>query len=612
MRVLLVNPPLVPTRESAPPVGLCSLASQLIQDGHQVRVLDLDLELKYVQINSQSTYKRLFCTGVTEFKPDLVGFTSMYNNSLQAERLIRVSKQHFPQIPTVAGGPHFGAMAGSALTRVEELDYVIEGEGEVALSALVSFLEKTTDTPVPNLCYRVNGDIKSNRRAPLLELDRLPRMWTTLGEAIDLHRYAETIPRDAPRKGICVEAGRGCPYTCVFCAPAVFWERKYRVKPIQTLIEEMRYLSQTFGYDSFLLVHDLLTVDRKYVTNLCHALKDAELPVEWMANSRTDIDLGYLLPTMRAAGCWKLFFGVESASERLQKEIDKNLNTEETLRTIESLARNDIEATCSFVIGFPDESLAELSATIRLGARLKLIGAETVQFHRLRLWPPAPLVKVNTRTEFDLESFKLEYPFAAVQTRDVEAIRSSPEFFSGYFAPTSSAGRGEQLAQVELFFQQAVGLAPVTISVLGTFLEERLIDCFYEAIEKVGPIDRYAIDWVSGDPLSYWEAICPLLRHMARAASANSSWSSVLLENVFRYELNRLEIIVGNNWNIDGASLAVDGCVAFPLEIDVFELLRRIRAEQPLDQSLLQPFQIILTRSPRGAVVALQGTLAED
>src|SRR5690242_7481444 len=146
MKVLLVNPPLVPTRESAPPVGLCSLASQLLQDGHQVRILDLDLELKYVQANPQSTYQQLFGTEVTEFKPHLVGFTSMYNNSLQAERLIRLSKQLFPQIPTVAGGPHFGAMAGSALKRLDELDYVIEGEGEVALSALVSSLEGTTTT----------------------------------------------------------------------------------------------------------------------------------------------------------------------------------------------------------------------------------------------------------------------------------------------------------------------------------------------------------------------------------------------------------------------------------------------------------------------------------
>ena len=52
----------------------------------------------------------------------------------------------------------------------------------------------------------------------------------------------------------------------------------------------------------------------------------ARLPVEWMANSRTDIRLKGLLPKMKASGCWKLFFGVENASDRVQKAIDKHLN----------------------------------------------------------------------------------------------------------------------------------------------------------------------------------------------------------------------------------------------------------------------------------------------
>jgi hypothetical protein len=532
----------------------------------------------------------------------------MYNNSLQAEHLLKLSKQHFPAIATVAGGPHFGALGRSSLARIGELDFVIEGEGEIGLSSLISFLEgRAVVSEVPNLCYRAKSEIKCNRRAPLLDLAQLPEMWTTLGDALDLRRYPATIPEDATRRGICIEAGRGCPYTCSFCAPAVFWERKYRVKPVTKIVEEMRFLSEVFGYDSFLLVHDLLTVDKRYVADLCSTLKDAELPIEWMANSRTDLDLSDLLPTMREAGCWKLFFGVESASERIQHQIDKKLQTKQTLATVEALARNGIDSTCSFVIGFPDESRSELSATIRLGARLKLVGTETVQFHRLRLWPPAPLTKSGIESEFDLESFKLEYPFVTVREEDVDAIRSAPDFFAGYFAPTSTAGHGIELAQVELFFQQAVGLAPITISVLGSLLGERLVEYFYKSITELGPVDRYAIDWISGDLLRYWEAINPFIRHMARQAAGVSNWAAMLLDNVLSYEFTRLQVVAANNWQIEGASVAAEGCVAFPIEVDISQILNRIRYDLPLDEELLHPTHVILMRSPQGYVVAFQG-----
>jgi radical SAM superfamily enzyme YgiQ (UPF0313 family) len=166
-------------------------------------------------------------------------------------------------------------------------------------------------------------------------------------------------------------------------------------------------------------VHDLLTVDLQFISEFCDSMLDARLPVEWMANSRTDIQLRCLLPKMKAAGCWKLFFGVESASPRIQASIHKHLRPDGALATIRELLDNGISATCSFVIGFPDESAAELSSTIDLAARLKLWGVETVQFHRLRLWPPAPLSRSGVRAEFDEDSLRIEYLFIDVPQEDM-------------------------------------------------------------------------------------------------------------------------------------------------------------------------------------------------
>src|SRR5262249_35935602 len=280
---------------------------------------------------------------------------------------------------------------------------------------------------------------RANPAGPLIDLAELPSIWSGLGDSIDLRRYEQTIVPGSPRRMIYIEAGRGCPYACSFCATAPFWERKYRVKPTQTIIDEMRFLHEQFGYDGFMLVHDLLTVDKDFINDFCDAMMQSRLPVEWMANHRTDISLHGLLPKMKTAGCWAMFFGVESASARLQKEFRKGLKRDGTVSTIRGLSDLGIASTCSFVMGFPSETREELAASIAMGAELKVIGAGLVQFPRLRTWPPAPLSRAGLAAEFDLASLRIEYPFVDVPAEDVAVIEDDPEFFAGYFAPYSDA-----------------------------------------------------------------------------------------------------------------------------------------------------------------------------
>src|ERR1041385_6813395 len=88
MRVLLAHPPLNASSEVTPPLGLCTLAAWLHHQGHEVRILDLDLEIKD-RPDGQAVYLRLLTNALSDFSPGAVGITSMYNNSLQAERMMQ-------------------------------------------------------------------------------------------------------------------------------------------------------------------------------------------------------------------------------------------------------------------------------------------------------------------------------------------------------------------------------------------------------------------------------------------------------------------------------------------------------------------------------------------
>src|SRR5579859_4432292 len=126
--------------EVHPPLGLCVLAAHLRREGHAVRILDLDLEVKSAT-DAADSYLATFGNALRRERPECVGVTSMFNNSLHAEQIIRATKTLDSRIVTVAGGSHFGALPGASLERIPELDYVIRGEGEAALAQLGAALD---------------------------------------------------------------------------------------------------------------------------------------------------------------------------------------------------------------------------------------------------------------------------------------------------------------------------------------------------------------------------------------------------------------------------------------------------------------------------------------
>src|SRR2546423_14240376 len=131
MRVLLAQPPLNVAREVSPPLGLCTLAAWLRHQGHEVRILDLDLEVKGLPAG-QDVYLSLLAHAVRDFSPSAVGITSMYNNSLQAEGMGLPVKEGGPSIVTIAGGSHLRGLGRQSVRRLPESDYAIEGGGEHA------------------------------------------------------------------------------------------------------------------------------------------------------------------------------------------------------------------------------------------------------------------------------------------------------------------------------------------------------------------------------------------------------------------------------------------------------------------------------------------------
>src|SRR5215510_8599533 len=350
----------------------------------------------------------------------------------------------------------------------------------------------------------------------------------------------------------------------------------------------MRFLYERYGYNAFILIHDLLTVDKKFINNFSDAMMESRLPVEWMANHRTDINLHGLLPKMKSAGCWAMFFGIESASTRLQKEMHKGLKRDGVVSTVRALSDLGIASTCSFVIGFPDETPEELSTTVAMGAELKLIGAGLIQYHRLRTWPPAPLSREGLPAKFDVDSLRIEYPFLDVPRADIGAIEEDPEFFAGYFAPYSQAGTFAQLAQVELFFTQVVTVAPLTIAVMGDMMGDSLIPCFYDVISRRGPITREEFEADTSSMLPAWRLLRPYLEEWLSGHTGLDHWKRELIEGVMTYESRRLRFMNREMGGEDAHTLAQgENWTAYLSRVDIGAVFEAMQNDQPLGSELI-------------------------
>ena len=88
------------------------------------------IENKPTSESPESVCNDLWSRYIIDFSPAVIGVTSMYNNSLQAQRLVQLAKQLDPAIVTVSGGSHFGAL----LTGVD--DTVLRDSDHIGYSGI--------------------------------------------------------------------------------------------------------------------------------------------------------------------------------------------------------------------------------------------------------------------------------------------------------------------------------------------------------------------------------------------------------------------------------------------------------------------------------------------
>jgi len=317
MRVALVNPPwsfngsiYFGCREPHLPLELGYSRALLETAGHDVLLVDGHLcDRDMAQI----------VDAVADFAPDMTVIATapsyLFWRCSQPE--LRVPQEFLATLGrrggrTVAVGPHGSVTPGAAMRKLG-VDVVVRGECEEVVVQLAGASDLAR---VPSIAYR-DGKAMCITGAPHASaFSQLPALrWPD--EWVARHRHHHhRFEADPDVPGAEVEASRGCPYTCSFCAKLDFRD-KYRRRDLGILLDEIDGLrAQGVGYLYFI---DEIFLPQRL---LLEALIGRSL--KFGIQTRIDLWKPEMLDLLGAAGCVSIEAGVESLTEEGRAALDKN------------------------------------------------------------------------------------------------------------------------------------------------------------------------------------------------------------------------------------------------------------------------------------------------
>jgi len=348
-----------------PPLGLLYIASSLKKYGYDVKILDMRLE----------NFDKII-TKILKFNPDFIGISLTIFTLKQGVRIAKICKEILPNCKIIIGGSLVTLYPKELLYHYKCFDIGFIGEAE---STLPKFLDRNTTC---GIAIRKNKKIIVNGACQIIkDLDSLPFPDRKL---IANEKYFYTASKRYPVTSAI--SSRGCPFSCKFCGKTpVILHTRFRSP--NNVVREMEEC-YNMGFKEVVFYDDIFTLNKKRVLKMCNLLKKLKLDLVWSIRSRIDTINKELLKKMRKAGCIRIFYGIESGSNYILKLMDKKTNVKMAERIVRLTKRVGMDVVASFIIGYPDEDIETVKATIKFAIKLK---PDFVIFNPFIFLPNSPI-----------------------------------------------------------------------------------------------------------------------------------------------------------------------------------------------------------------------------
>jgi len=314
------------------------------------------------------------------------------------------------------------------------IDYVVMGEGEGAITELAVAItngKESQAATISGIACKRNGENIKNPPKFIENMDEIPYPARHL---LPLELYDRKIEFLGAKPADVMSISRGCVFNCGFCETRKLWGNICRGFSPKRVIGEIQDMMKKYGTKGIYFINDNFTLRKKETAELCNLMIDNKLDLEWVCDTRVDLVNDELLALMSKAGCKTIWFGVESASPKILKEIGRNTTPEQVEKAFKLCKKNGIKVACSFMLGLPGETLKDMEESLKFAKKLN---PDWCQFNTFIAYPDSRLYNelLESGKYVKLDEFLLsvktdEYDYnslMAVQRRFFKEFHMTPK-----------------------------------------------------------------------------------------------------------------------------------------------------------------------------------------
>jgi len=379
MRVLLISANTEKISMTPLPLGLACVAAATRKSGHEVAMLDLQVE-KDTRSVLQET--------IEAFRPDIIGISvrniddqNMENPKFLLEKAKKIVDRcrSVSRAKIVLGGAGYSIFPEGALSFLGA-DMGIQGEGEVAFPALIARMEQGADLSGVFSLY-LPGQGPQCKRRFTKNLDTLPLPETDLW----------SLPSQKDELWMPVQTRRGCPLNCSYCSTGAIEGRVLRRHSPEAIVRWIAHWREA-GIHQFFFVDNTFNLPPSPAKEICRRLIDYGLNIKWWSilyPAHVDEELVEL---MGKAGCEQVSIGFESGSERILKNMNKKFTLKDVRQISGMLSDHGIRRMGFLLLGSPGETRESVEESLVFADSLKLESLKITV--GVRIYPHTSIAKM--------------------------------------------------------------------------------------------------------------------------------------------------------------------------------------------------------------------------
>lgn len=372
VKIIFINPPLsheerygLKTKSGGwtPPLGLAYLAAVVRIRGFEVNILDAAA----LELSPEDVARKVLLEN-----PQYVGITgatvAIHNANLVAEWVKKIN----PRVITIIGGAHLTALPRETMETFPAFDIAVVGEGEITIIELLEALDSGNRlSEIKGILFREAGKILQTEKRPFIKnLDTLPAPAWDLLPDLSIY-YSPPVHTVKQFPAALLVLSRGCPGKCKFCDRSVFGN-VCRAHSAEYAVAIIRELHAKYDIKEFQIRDDNFLAYRMRLMEFCHLLKKENLNITWTCAGRVDMINPEILKIMKDAGCWQIWYGVESGKQEILDFIGKNITLAQIRQAIIWTKEAGISTGGFFIMGLPNENPGTIVATIKFSQELPL------------------------------------------------------------------------------------------------------------------------------------------------------------------------------------------------------------------------------------------------